>query len=90
MPSMTLASSTSIEILAVLVFATFVRSTLGFGEALIAVPLLALVVPIQEAVPIAVLISITVAAIVLIQDWRHVHLRSAFAQPCRAISCPPA
>ncbi|MBW4050773.1 MAG: sulfite exporter TauE/SafE family protein [Proteobacteria bacterium] len=67
----------SIRILAVLFLATLVRSTLGFGEALIAVPLLALFIPIQVAAPVVVLISITVAAIALIQDWRHVHLRSA-------------
>ena len=68
---------TSIQILAVLFLATFVRSTLGFGEALIAVPLLALFIPIKVAAPVAVLISITVAATALIQDWRHVHVRSA-------------
>lgn len=73
---MTLNSS-ALAIPAVLFLASLVRSTLGFGEALIAVPLLALLMPIRVAVPIAVLTSITVATIVLIQDWRHVHLRSA-------------
>lgn len=68
---------TSVAILAVLFLATFVRATLGFGEALVAVPLLALFIPIKVAAPVAVLISITVAAIALLQDWRHVHLRSA-------------
>jgi hypothetical protein len=61
----------------VLFLATFVRSAFGFGEALIAVPLLALIMPMSVAAPVAVLISITVAAIVLAQDWRHVHVRSA-------------
>ena len=70
-------SLTTVEISVVLFFATFARSTFGFGEALIAVPLLALLIPIQMAVPIAVLVSVTVASIVLLQDWRHVHLRSA-------------
>lgn len=70
-------SPTTIAIPAVLFLASLVRSTLGFGEALIAVPLLALLMPIRVAVPIAVLTSITVATIVLIQDWRHVHFRSA-------------
>ncbi len=68
---------TTTLVLGVLFFSTLVRSALGFGEALVAVPLLALVIPIQMAVPIAVLVSITVAAIVLIQDWQHVHVRSA-------------
>lgn len=57
--------------------ATLVRSALGFGEALIAVPLLAFVLPVKVAAPVAVLISIVVAAVVVAQDWRHVHVRSA-------------
>jgi uncharacterized membrane protein YfcA len=64
-------------VVAVLFGATLVRSALGFGEALIAVPLLAFVLPVEVAAPVAVLISITVAAVVVAQDWRHVHLRSA-------------
>ena len=57
--------------------ATLVRSAFGFGEALIAVPLLAFCIPIREAAPLAVLVSITIAAVVVVQDWRHIHLRSA-------------
>jgi uncharacterized membrane protein YfcA len=64
-------------ILAIVFVATVVRSTFGFGEALVAVPLLALLVPIQVAAPLAVLLSITIAAVVVAQDWRSVHLRSA-------------
>src|SRR5262249_1473658 len=55
-----------------------VRSAFGFGEALVAVPLLALVIPIQVAVPLATLYSITVAGLILVQDWRKVHARSAW------------
>jgi uncharacterized protein len=56
--------------------ATLVRSALGFGEALIAVPLMAFVLPVATAAPVAVLVSITVALVVLIGDWRDVHVRS--------------
>jgi uncharacterized protein len=70
-------SGTTVQILAVLFLATFIRSALGFGEALIAVPLLALVLPVQVAAPLAVLVSITVALVVVIQDWRSVHVGSA-------------
>lgn len=66
-----------LQILLILFVATLVRSAFGFGEALIAVPLLALIIPIEVAAPLAVLISITVAAIVLMQDWRDVHFKSA-------------
>ncbi len=57
--------------------ATVIRSAFGFGEALIAVPLLALVLPVEVAAPVAVLVSITVAAVVVAQDWREVHFGSA-------------
>ncbi len=66
-----------LQVLAILFFATFVRSAFGFGEALISVPLLALIMPIEVAAPVAVLVSITVAGIVVAQDWRQVHFRSA-------------
>lgn len=65
------------QVPAVFFLATVIRSAFGFGEALIAVPLLALVLPVEVAAPVAVLISITVAAVVVAQDWRHVHLGSA-------------
>jgi uncharacterized protein len=54
-----------------------IRSAFGFGEALIAVPLLAFFIPMQVAAPLAVLVSVTIAAVVVVQDWRHIHLQSA-------------
>jgi uncharacterized protein len=68
--------STTAYILAVVFLATFIRSAFGFGEALFAVPLLALRLPLAIAAPLAVLISITIAAIIVLQDWRKIHLRS--------------
>jgi uncharacterized membrane protein YfcA len=57
-----------LHVVAVLFLATLIRSSFGFGEALVAVPLLALRIPIQVAAPLAVLVSIAVAAIVVAQD----------------------
>jgi len=68
---------TTLVVAIVLFLATFVRSALGFGEALIAVPLLALVLPVTVAAPIAALVSVTVAAVVVAQDWRHIQVKSA-------------
>jgi uncharacterized membrane protein YfcA len=68
---------TTITVLAVIFLATLIRSSLGFGEALVAVPLLALTVPVEVAAPLAVLVSATVAGIVVAQDWRHIHVRDA-------------
>jgi len=66
----------TLNILLVVFIATLIRSTFGFGEALIAVPLLALTVPLEIAAPLAVLLSVTIAAVVVIQDWRKIHWRS--------------
>lgn len=67
----------TLAVLAVLCCATLIRSVFGFGEALVAVPVLALIMPIETAAPLATLVSITVAALVLVQDWSEVHVRSA-------------
>src|SRR6476661_8070953 len=69
---------TVIPVVGIVFLATLVRSAFGFGEALVAVPLLALLIPIQVAVPLATLLSITVAGLILAQDWRKVHARSAW------------
>ncbi|MGB8480544.1 MAG: sulfite exporter TauE/SafE family protein [Acidobacteriaceae bacterium] len=68
--------SVTLHILVVLFLATVIRSTFGFGEALFAVPLLALRIPLTVAAPLAVLVSITIALVVVAQDWRHIHLPS--------------
>ena len=71
------AEPAAILIPAVLFLATVIRSAFGFGEALIAVPLLALLVPVEVAAPVAALVSITVALIIVVQDWSQIHIRSA-------------
>ncbi|HWE96944.1 MAG TPA: sulfite exporter TauE/SafE family protein [Tepidisphaeraceae bacterium] len=68
---------TTLYVLAVIFIATLIRSTLGFGEALVAVPLLALRIPIVVAAPLAVLVSVLVAGIIVVQDWRKIEMRSA-------------
>lgn len=69
-------NATLVYVLLVVFVATLIRSAFGFGEALIAVPLLALRLRLEVAAPLAVLISITIALIVVAQDWRKIHVRS--------------
>lgn len=69
-------SITVLYVLLVVGVATLIRSTFGFGEAMFAVPLLALCIPLKVAAPLAVLLSITIAAVVVAQDWKQIHLRS--------------
>jgi uncharacterized membrane protein YfcA len=68
---------TTVYVLLVLLVATLIRSVFGFGEALVAVPLLALRLPVSVAAPLAVLVSITIAAVIVVQDWQKIHMRSA-------------
>ncbi len=68
---------TTLHVIIVIFVATLIRSTFGFGEALVAVPLLALRIPITTAAPLAVLVSVVVAGVVVMQDWRHIEMRSA-------------
>src|SRR5579884_2761905 len=67
----------NVRVLAVLFVATLIRSAFGFGEALVAVPLLALLLPVEVAAPLTALVSITVAGVILLQDWQQVQARSA-------------
>lgn len=66
-----------IEITAVIFVATFIRSAFGFGEALVAVPLLALLIPVSVAAPLAMLVSVTVAGVVVARDHSDLDVRSA-------------
>ena len=69
--------ATALHVVIVVFLATLFRSAFGFGEALIAVPLLTLFIDLKVAAPVAVLVSITIAAVVVVQDWPKIHFRSA-------------
>jgi uncharacterized membrane protein YfcA len=72
-----MAMITVLEIAGVMLVASAFRAAFGFGEALVAVPLMALLIPVKVAAPVAVLASILIAGIVVARDWRHIHFRSA-------------
>lgn len=57
--------------------ATLMRSTFGFGESLVAVPLFSLFLPVAVAVPLSVILSILIALFVVVQDHQHIHFNSA-------------
>jgi len=66
-------------VLGVVCVAMLVRGTLGFGDALVGMPLLLLVagLEIDVAAPLVALLSVMLAGIVLWQDWRRVRFRDA-------------
>jgi hypothetical protein len=71
----------AVYVVAVVFLATLIRSTIGFGEALVAVPLLALRLPVVVAAPLAVLVSVLVAAVIVAQDWKHVEVHPFHRSP---------
>jgi uncharacterized protein len=54
---------------------SLVRSSLGFGEALIAMPLLAFVIPTRMAAPLVAVVSSFNAILILYREWRQVNVR---------------
>jgi len=61
----------------ILFISTLVRSTFGFGDAVVAMPLLSMVVGIHIATPLVALMSLTIATILLIQNWHLIHFKNA-------------
>ena len=65
-------------IFAILFVSTFIHSTLGFGQALIAMPLLAMVVQLKTATPLVAFVLMTIAAVILLRNWRVVDLSAVW------------
>ena len=61
-------------IFVILFVSTFIHSTLGFGQALIAMPLLAMFVQLKTATPLVAFVLMTIAAVILLRNWRVVDL----------------
>lgn len=66
-----------IKVLSINFIATLVRSTFGFGEALVAVPLLSFILPLDIAVPMSVMLSVAIALVVVVQDHKKIDINSA-------------
>ncbi len=62
----------------ILFISSFIRSTFGFGDALVAMPLLSLVMGLRSATPLVALIASTIALTILLRNWTRVDIRSAW------------
>ena len=67
-----------LPVVAILFVSTLTRSTLGFGDALIAMPLLALTISIPTATPLVALMGFTIAITILSRNWRDVDVKAAW------------
>lgn len=66
-----------IAVAAVLFLSTLFRSTFGFGDAMVALPLLWMFVDVQFARPLIAAVSVVIAAMIVLTDWRRIQWRSA-------------
>ncbi|MCP4608003.1 MAG: sulfite exporter TauE/SafE family protein [Planctomycetes bacterium] len=65
-------------ILPIIFISTLTRSTFGFGDAVVAMPLLSMAVGLNVASPLVGLMGITTSATILIRHWRDVHFKSVW------------
>ncbi len=72
-------------ILAILFLATFIKSVLGFGESLLAIPLLTMVVGIQLAATLVSLIVAGVTVLMILRNWRTIDIRATWQLTLSAI-----
>ena len=65
-------------ILAILFVSAFIHSTLGFGQALIAMPLLLMIVELKTATPLGAFVLMTIGTVILVKNWRVADLNAAW------------
>ncbi len=63
---------------AIIFISTLTRSTLGFGDGLLGMPLLTIVVGIEAATPLIAFVATTIAVTILRSNWHQVDIRIAW------------
>jgi len=65
-------------VLLIIFISTLIRSTFGFGNALIAMPLLILILGTKTAAPLVALVGIVIALVMMLREWQEVDFKAAF------------
>ncbi len=56
--------------------AAFVRSTFGFGDALLAMPILTMLIGVTTATPLVALVALPVVIVIVVTSWRRIEVTS--------------
>lgn len=67
-----------IIILIIIFISTLIRSAFGFGDAIIAMPLLVLFIDIKIVTPLIALIAFFISISILIKNWKQIEFKSAW------------
>jgi len=78
-----------IPVLGVVFCSTFIRSAFGFGDALVAMPILALILGLKTATPLVALLASTIGLTILVRNWRSVQIQSAWRLICSTLAGIP-
>jgi len=65
-------------VLPIIFIAALTRSTFGFGDAMVGMPLLVMAIGLNTATPLVGLMGITASSTILIKHWRDVHIKSVW------------
>jgi uncharacterized membrane protein YfcA len=68
-----------ILILLVIFISTLLRSAFGFGNALLAMPLLIFLLDLKTATPLVALVGIVTALVMLLREWRQLEIREVLS-----------
>ena len=69
---------TAAVLVAVFFLASTLRAAVGFGDALVAMPLLTMAIGLQLAAPVVAIVALVTSAAILLRTWRHVSLAEAW------------
>jgi len=67
-----------LPVVVIFVLAGLIQSAVGFGSALVAMPLLALVIDLQTATPVVGLVVLAISGLMLLRNWRNVNVRDGW------------
>ena len=64
-------------VLLIIFLSALIQSAFGFGNALISMPLLVLILSVKTAAPLVALIGIVIAVVMLLREWRELDFKAA-------------
>ena len=67
-----------LPVVAMLILSVFVHAVVGFGNSLIAMPLLALIVSVQLATPLVAFVNVTMSLAILLRSWRSIDVKDSW------------
>ena len=69
---------TTFLVILIIFCATLTRSTFGFGDALVAMPLLTIAIGIRAATPLIALVAFSTSFLIIIRNWEKAQIQAAW------------